>query len=365
MSCFVEYTSTITGATEIILVTIDVLDVNDEVPRLFGLAQPHIVEVGENLNAPASILRLQAFDNDEGANGTVTLALVSGNASLFDISTGPLTSLRILLELDFERDLPVYNVTIRLTDGGSPSNSFDQEIMVLLLNRRDSSPMIAEESLELSLPEDHPVGASNPFSAPFEISNADDVLGTPTFSLDPASPGNVIAVNANTGELYLSGPLDFDNIINPVRTISFFVRVSNGITGGDSVSVTVTVTDVNDNAPFLECLDSSSSGSIPCPSPASNFTQLTFTVTSDLTGIQNLFLQPRDNDFSAINTDSQIVVSSLNTLGVRFQPVGSASFVLFIDPASVSNGTVLIDVRNTACPLLSSSARVDIVVPSS
>ena len=356
MNCFVQYISTITGATEIILVTIDVLDVNDEVPRLFGLEQPHIVEVGENLNAPASILRLQAFDNDEGANGTVTLALVSGNASLFDISTGPLTSLRILLELDFERDLPMYNITIRLTDGGSPSNSFDQEIMVFLLNSRDSQPMIAEESLELSLPEDHPVGPSNPFAS-IEISNANDVLGTPTFSIDPIpSPGNV-AVNASTGDVYLSAPLDFET----TRIFNFRVRVNNG----DSISVTVTVTDVNDNAPFLECFDSSSSGSIPCPSPASNFTQLTFTVTSDLTGLQNLFLQRRDNDFSAINTDSQIVVSSLNTLGVRFQPVGSASFVLFIDPAIVTNGTVLIDVRNTACPPLSGSARVDIIVPSS
>ena len=101
----------------------------------------------------------------------------------------------------------MYNVTIRLTDGGSPSNSFDQQIMVILTNGRDSSPMIAEEfeDLEINLPEDHPVGISNPIVT-FRVTNADDVPGTIVYSINsvqPGSPGQ-IALNSTTGELAIS-----------------------------------------------------------------------------------------------------------------------------------------------------------------
>ena len=364
VTCFVQYTDD-AGISRILSVNIDVLDVNDEVPRLFELAQPHRVEIGENSRPPARLVRLQVVDNDNGVNGTVNLTFLSGNASLFEISTpdgARSPELTILQELDFERDLHMYNVTIRLTDGGSPSNSFDQEIMVILTNSRDSSPMIAEEfeDLEINLPEDHPVGMSNPFAS-IRVTNADDVLGPIVYSIrsvNQASPGN-IAVNPDNGDLYLNGSLDFDVIGNPT-TFLFEVIASTTLLGFDSVSVTVRVTDVNDNTPFLSCL---SSGSIPCPDPASPFTQLTFTVTSDLTETQTLVLRGEDEDRTAENSDFEISISSLPVPGVRFNSIGSSLFLLSVAPADVSNGTIPITIRNTACPLLSSSATVEIIVP--
>ena len=364
VTCFVQYTDD-AGISRILSVDIDVLDVNDEVPRLFELAQPHRVEIGENSSPPARLVRLQVVDNDNGVNGTVNLTFLSGNASLFEIRTpdGALSpELTILQALDFERDPHMYNVTIRLTDGGSPSNSFDQQIMVILTNGRDSSPMIAEEfeELEIDLPEDHPVGMSQPFVS-IRVTNADDVPDTVVYSINsvqPGSPGQ-IAINADNGDLYLNGALDFDDFSN-LRTLRFEVLASSGITGSDNVFVTVRVTDVNDNAPFLSCL---SSGSIPCPDPASPFTQLTFTFTSDLTETQTLVLRGEDDDGTGENSDFEISISSLLVPGVRFNSIGSSLFLLSVAPADVSNGTIPITIRNTACPLMSSSATVEIIVP--
>ena len=356
------------GFQQLLSVNIDILDINDDVPYLFELAQPHRVEVGENLRAPASLLLLQAVDNDNGVNGTVNVTFLSGNASLFEISTpdgARSPELTILQELDFERDPNMYNVTIRLTDGGSPSNSFDQEIMVILINRKDSGPMIAEEfeDLEIDLPEDHPVGMSQPFAS-IRVTNVDDVLGPIVYSIrsvQPGSPGN-ITVNADNGDLYLNGPLDFDVIGNPT-TFLFEVIASTTFLGFDNAIVTVRVTDVNDNAPFLSCLNSQANGTIPCPDPASPFTQLTFTVTSDLTDRQVLILRGNDDDRSNENSDYEISIGSLPVPGVQFRPLLSSHFLLFIDPADVSNGTIPITIRNTACPLMSSSATVEIIVP--
>ena len=132
-----------------------------------------------------------------------------------------------------------------------------------------------------------------------------------------------------------------------------------GPAGSDNVFVTVRVIDVNDNAPFLSCL---SSGTIPCPDPASPFTQLTFTFTSDLTDTQTLFLRGEDDDGTGENSDFEIGVSSLLVDGARFNSIGSL-FLLSVAPADVSNGTIPISIRNTACPLMSSSATVEIIVP--
>ena len=366
MTCFVQYRDISTGLpAPFLTVNIDVLDVNDEVPRLFGLAQPHRVEIRENSRPPARLVRLQVVDNDNGVNGTANLTFLSGNASLFEITPADgifSPELTILQELDFERDPHMYNVTIRLTDGGSPSNSFDQEIMVILTNTRDSSPMIPEEvkELEIDLPEDHPVGISNPFAS-FKVTNADDVPGTIVYSIrsvQPGSPGN-ITVNSVNGDLYLNGSLNFDDFSN-LRTLRFTVEAISNITGLDNAFVTVRVTDVNDNAPFLSCLSSSS---IPCPDPASPFTQLTFTVTSDLNETQTLFLRGEDEDLTAENSDFEISISSLPVPGVRFNSFGSSLFLLSVDPADVSNVTIPISIRNTACPLMSSSATVEIIVP--
>ena len=358
MTCIVQYTDD-AGFSRLLSVDIDVLDVNAEVPRLLEFAQPHRVEIRENSRPPARLVRLQVVDNDNGVNGTANLTFVSGNASLFEISTpdgARSPELTILQELDFERDPHMYNVTIRLTDGGSPSNSFDQEIMVILTNGRDSSPMIPEEvkELEIDLPEDHPVGISNPFAS-FMVTNADDVPGTIVYSIrsvQPGSPGN-ITVNSVNGDLYLNGSLNFDDFSN-LRTLRFTVEASSSITGLDNAFVTVRVTDVNDNAPFLSCLSSSS---IPCPDPAEPFTQLTVTFTnaSNLTAQHVLILRGEDDNLTVENSDSEISISSLPAVGAAFNQFGSF-LLLGIDPCVlVSNVTIPISIRNTACPQMSSN----------
>ena len=261
----------------------------------------------------------------------------------------------------------MYNVTIRLTDGGSPSNSFDQEIMVILTNGRDSRPKIPQEfkELEIDLPEDHPVGISNPFAS-FRVTNADDVPDTVVYSISsvqPGSPGN-ITVNSVNGDLYLNGSLNFDDFSN-LRTLRFTVEASSSITGSDNAFVTVRVTDVNDNAPFLSCLSSQLNNTIPCPDPASPFTQLTVTFTnaSNLTAQHVLTLQGEDDDRTAENSAFEISISSLPAVGAAFNQFGPF-FLLGINPCLlVSNVTIPISIRNTACPQMSSSATVDIIMP--
>ena len=225
--CIVQYTDVSLNAPKSSFITINVLDINDEVPYLFDLSQPHMEEIQENFKG--AFLHLQPIDYDKGENGTVDMSIVSGNTSVFEIND--FSFLATLLRLDFESDPHTYNVVIRLTDGGNPSNSFDQEITVVLLNLIDSPPMIAEDSLEFSVPEDHPVGPSHPFAS-INVTNADDVQGIEyliSLVFEPLPLEN-IAVNASNGNLYFNGPLDLEDSSNPT-SYRFYVHAGEEWTG--------------------------------------------------------------------------------------------------------------------------------------
>ena len=352
--CIVQYTDVSLNAPKSRFITIDVLDINDEVPHLLDLSQPHMEEIQENFKG--AFLHLQPIDYDKGENGTIDMSIVSGNTSVFEIND--FSFLATLLRLDFESDPHTYNVVIRLTDGGNPSNSFDQEITVVLLNLIDSPPMIAEDSLEFSVPEDHPVGPSHPFAS-INVTNADDVQGIEysILALDP-SPLENIAVNASNGNLYFNGPLDLEDSSNPT-SYRFNVQVRNSV-GSDTVLVTVMVEDLNDNAPFLTC----QGGTLPCPtpqgSPFDGQQNITFS-SNDATHV--VFLEGNDDDHSVVNSAIEFSNTPLPP-GITLQefPVNENLRILNINSALLStcHSTFTITVRNTAPPMLSSSATVNI-----
>ena len=371
--CYLRYTVTTASIpfTNATVFTINVDDINDEVPHFFQLSQPHVVEVSE-LRGPGSIIFLQPVDNDRGENATVSMSIISGNTTLFEITHDsrppPRYDLVTLLQLDFERDPHMYDVVIRLTDGGNPSNSFDQEITVVLLNERDSPPNIAEDMLEFSLPEDHPVGPSHPFAS-INVTNADDVQGTIEYSIldqfmDPPSLEK-FAVNASNGDLYLSGPLDLESAGNPT-SYTFYVEVRNspGFRGSDSVRVTVMVEDLNDNAPFLTC----EGGTLSCPTPRGiPFTGQQY-ILSDFSSNETaiLVLEGMDNDRSAVNMAVEISTNTPLPPGITLNDIPAIPNlrILTIDPVQLNNtclSMLTITVRNTAPPMLSSTATVNII----
>jgi len=76
----VQYTNTSTNDERHLVLSIHILDVNDETPSFFNLEAPvHIITVLENIGIPNPIQSLQPLDNDKGINGTVIFNITHGN----------------------------------------------------------------------------------------------------------------------------------------------------------------------------------------------------------------------------------------------------------------------------------------------
>lgn len=377
LQCFVQYFNTTIGINANIQITINIMDVNDEVPHFHNLFQPHIVEVVENLAAPTPLLRLEPVDDDSGINGTVQFNITSGDTDYFkimrpmgDTSNGPLRLLFLQRTLDFELKRR-FNLTIRMSDMGSPLNNFfDQQIVILVNNSEDEPPTFPMSRFYFQIAEDHPVGISHPFAS-VTAANSHEVLGSIFYYLCEERRtvlGGVFQVNEVTGGLYLNQSLDFDNLSAP-RDYTLCVEASNPSGFSQNTFVHVNVEDVNDNAPYFTCTNGSRT--LPCPQESSDnphFTRMHLsTGENNLTDTRRLRLDVHDDDLTDANSRVEYELHVEPRINVTFVHVEFFRFVIVgidqeLDREVTPNVTISITIRNTASPQLSSTAVISIQV---
>ncbi|XP_045072088.1 protocadherin-23-like [Coregonus clupeaformis] len=198
----------------------------------------------ENL-PPGVIHTSQASDPDHGANGTITYSIQGedyGGRFTIHATTGTVSTTRAL---DRE-ERPSYTLCIQASDGGQPSPlSSSTQLLVLLLDQNDNSPLFTRKSYRASLAEGLPAGAEvlrlearDPDQGPngeVTFSLVEDTLGA--FSVEPA-----------TGVVRTTRPLDRESRAQ----YTFRAVATDSCARGPrstATAVTVQVEDANDNAP--------------------------------------------------------------------------------------------------------------------
>ena len=384
LQCFVRYENTSAGIDGNDRITIHILDINDEIPHFRNLLQPHIVQVVENVAAPAFLLRLEPIDDDRGDNGTVhEFNITSGDTSYFTImraegdnSDTETRQLFLRRELDFEAHSRRFDLTIRLSDKGDPSNFYDQQIVIFVNNSLDEPPTFATSTFSFDVPESQPVGIAHPFGNVM-AANPNQVLGSIIYSLceesgcERSGPDGVILVNQANGDLYLNQSLEYD--FGATLIYTFYVKATNPSTGASqNAYVEVTVEDVNDNAPYFTCENGSPIYNIPCPPESSNsphFTRMNFsTGENTFTDTERrLRLIGRDDDVhNENNSYIQYTASSEPPVSFVFIPFFGTVIVginQMLDRESTPDITITITANNSkAIPPLSSTAVISIHV---
>ena len=381
LQCFVQYENTSAGLDENDRITIHILDINDEIPHFRNLLQPHIVEVPENVAAPSFLLRLEPIDDDKGDNGTVhEFNITSGDTNYFTVmkaegDNSDTTTRQLFLQsmLDFEVNRRRFDLTIRLSDKGDPSNFYDQQIMIFVNNSLDEPPTFATSRFFFVVNESHPVGIAHPFANAM-AANPNQVLGSITYSLCEESgcarsgPDGVILVNQANGDLYLNQSLEYD--FGGTSTYTFYVKATNRFIGASqNAYVEVTVEDANDNAPYFTCV--SGIYDLPCPPESSNsphFTRMNFsTGENNFTDKRRLRLMGHDDDLhNANNSYIQYSASSEPPINFTFTPFFGSIIVgidQMLDRESTPDITITITANNSrAIPPLSSTAVISIHV---
>uniref|UniRef100_A0A2K6NY24 Protocadherin alpha 8 n=1 Tax=Rhinopithecus roxellana TaxID=61622 RepID=A0A2K6NY24_RHIRO len=232
----------LTGSVHLL---VTVLDVNDNAP---AFEQPEYeVRIFEGPDNGTTVIRLNASDRDEGANGAISYSfnslvahMVIDNFSI-DPNTGEIV---IRGNLDFEQ-VNLYKIRVDATDKGHPPMAGHCTVLVRILDKNDNVPEITLTSLSLPVREDAQFGT---VIALISVNDLDSrVNGQVTCSLTPHVPFKLVSTFKNYYSLVLDSALDRENV-------SAYELVVTARDGGSpslwaTASVSVEVADVNDNAP--------------------------------------------------------------------------------------------------------------------
>ncbi|KAI7790755.1 cadherin EGF LAG seven-pass G-type receptor 2 precursor [Triplophysa rosa] len=224
------------------LVTVQVLDVNDNAPIF--VSTPFQATVLENVPVGYSVIHVQAVDADAGENSRLEYRLTETTPNFpFTInnSTGWII---VSSELDRE-SVDFYNFGVEARDHGTPSMSSSASISMTILDVNDNNPEFTQKSYYMRLNEDAAVGTSV-----VTVSAVDqDINSVVTYQISSGNTRNRFSITSQSGGglITLALPLDYKLERQYVLTVT----ASDG-TRLDTAKVCVNVTDANTHRPVFQ-----------------------------------------------------------------------------------------------------------------
>ncbi|XP_059202760.1 protocadherin beta-16-like [Centropristis striata] len=237
------------GLTSYAKVIIDVTDVNDNPPviHLKSVTTP----IPENVSPGTEVGIINVQDRDSETNGQVRCSIQQGVPFKLVPSIKNYYSLVTTGQLDREL-VSDYNITITATDEGSPPLSSSKTVQLSVADINDNPPVFEEQSYSAYVSENN-----KPGSTLCSVSARDPDWrqnGTVIYSLLPgevngAPVSSYLSVNGDTGVIHAVRSFDYEQLR------SFKVQVMARDNGSpplsSNVSVSVFISDVNDNSPQI------------------------------------------------------------------------------------------------------------------
>ncbi|XP_074650417.1 protocadherin gamma-A5-like [Tubulanus polymorphus] len=240
---------------------VDVIDINDNAP----VFQQSTVQIKMSESAPINTTTLlpTAEDIDAGINNIKTYTIISPTRT-FGLKTykfdNMVTDIALVNMLRLDREsISHYQVKVLAVDGGLPELTGTCTINIEITDANDNTPKFAKSSYSVSIPENTPtntsilqvhavdpdLGESGKVRYMINL-RASDVIKT-TFVVEPFS-----------GWIKLMKPMNYEN----TKLYKIPIDAKDLGTGAlpSRTSVTVHVTDANDNAPIVTANLFTSSG---------------------------------------------------------------------------------------------------------
>uniref|UniRef100_A0A3B5KZW2 Cadherin domain-containing protein n=1 Tax=Xiphophorus couchianus TaxID=32473 RepID=A0A3B5KZW2_9TELE len=230
-------------------VIIDIIDVNDNAPVIYVKSLSNLIPENMSPNTEVGIINVQ--DRDSGNNRQVSCSIQQNVPFKLVPSIKNYYSLVTTGQLDREL-VSDYNITIIATDDGSPLLSSSKTIQLSVADINDNPPVFEEQSYSAYVSENNKPGSSL-----CTVSARDPDWrqnGTVIYSLLPgevngASVSSYLSVNGDTGVIHAVRSFDYEQFR------SFKVQVMARDNGSpplsSNVTVSVFISDVNDNSPQI------------------------------------------------------------------------------------------------------------------
>ncbi|KAI3998550.1 protocadherin 11 Y-linked [Homo sapiens] len=226
-------------------------DINDNAPlfpaTVINISIPENSAINSKYTLPAAV------DPDVGINGVQNYELIkSQNIFGLDVIETPegdkMPQLIVQKELDRE-EKDTYVMKVKVEDGGFPQRSSTAILQVSVTDTNDNHPVFKETEIEVSIPENAPVGTSVTQLHATDADIGENAKIHFSFSnLVSNIARRLFHLNATTGLITIKEPLDREETPNH----KLLVLASDGGLMPARAMVLVNVTDVNDNVPSID-----------------------------------------------------------------------------------------------------------------
>ena len=244
--------------------TVNVVDSNDN-PPVFVQDTYNFV-TNENMAAQSLVGSIRAMDSDAGPNADLTFSIINGSTILdcndeipfyIEKTSADTAAVITCQPLDYEATL-LYTFTVRVCDGATVPLCDDAIVTVMVRDRNDNPPQFVPAVYSAMINEtDSSDMMSNVVTV--QVTDADSPPNSiSSFSiLTPNSPFGLRATpNSNEAIVYVvdTDAIDFENgtIVYVIEVQALNLPADAGdTTQSSTTTVTVTIVDVNDNAPMI------------------------------------------------------------------------------------------------------------------
>ena len=244
--------------------TVNVVDSNDNPPSF--VQDTYNFETNENMAARSLVGSIRATDSDAGPNADLVFSIINGSTIVdcndevpfyIEKTSAETAAIISCQSLDYEATL-LYMFTVRVCDSAVVPLCDDAAVIVTVLDRNDNPPQFVPAVYSAMINE---TDSSDMMSAvvTVQVTDADSPPNSiSNFSiLTPSSPfGLRMTPNSNAAVVYV---VDTDAIDFESGTIVYVIEVqavnppadAGDITQSSTTTVTITIVDVNDNAPMI------------------------------------------------------------------------------------------------------------------
>ena len=175
-------------------------------PRVYPRNAPLIISILEDIKLDSVVTHIRAIDRDTGYNGKLWFTIVSGNNDgrfWINTQTGVVT---LVLPLDREQQSS-YNLSIRVSDLGTPSKSTLVRVRIEILDVNDNAPTFERQLYTFDIPENTAAGYR--LGRNIHAVDVDEGLnGVVRYEISSSNHHNNFFIDPVTGLINVTAPLD-------------------------------------------------------------------------------------------------------------------------------------------------------------
>ncbi|KAM9184655.1 protocadherin gamma-A5-like isoform 6-T6 [Mergus octosetaceus] len=246
--CVLRCEVIVEGEMKVYEIQVEITDINDNAP-IFSEIQ--IEETLSETTGPGTRLPLsKAHDPDVGVNSLQSYELSGDEHFSLSVQAGADGEKRpeLVLAKALDREEAAFHeLVLRAMDGGEPSRTGTARIRVSVLDANDNAPVFSQAVYAVRVPEDVPVGSTLLTLTATDVDEGINANVKYSFKEFSTKASKMFYLDPETGSIRLLRSLDFEE----GDSYEFRVQARDSGELFDTATVSISVTDVNDNAPEI------------------------------------------------------------------------------------------------------------------